>query len=146
MTDQIFNISKGAFANMIATTGTKTGILLLETAQADDALVDHEDVAALLAAAPIEANFTNYARKVDVSGEVLTVDHTNNRVDYDIPDQTWTTAGNGANETLVKLISFYNNGAGDANQIPMSHHDFAVTTDGSDLTAQIAAAGLMRAA
>jgi hypothetical protein len=144
MTDQIFNISKGAFAEMIRDTGTKTGVLLLKVVQADDALVDHNDIAALLAAANTEAVFTSYGRKIDVV-ETLTVDDTNNRVDVDIPDQTWSPAGNGANDTLVKLITFYNNGAGDANQIPMSHHDFAVTTDGSDLTAQINAAGIMRA-
>jgi len=148
MTDQIFNVSKGHFAQRISVAGTKTGILLLNntTLEGDDALVDHNDVAALLAATNTETIFSSYARKIDITGEVLTIDDTNNRVDYDIPDQTWSPAGNGVNETLTKLITFYNNGAGDVNQIPMSHHDFVVTTDGSDLTAQIAAAGIMRAA
>jgi hypothetical protein len=146
MTDQIFNISKGAFAEKIRDTGTKTGVALFKVIEADDALVDHDEMNALKGAAGNTiADFTNYADKIDVV-ETLTVDDTNNRVDVDIPDQTWTSAGGGTNNTLVKLITFYNQGAGDTNQIPMSHHDFAVTTDGSDLTAQINAAGIMRAA
>jgi hypothetical protein len=145
MADGLFNISKGAFAEKIRDTAANTHIILLETGQTETDLVDHEDIAALLAAAPIEANFTNYGRKTDIAGESLTVDHGNERVDYDIPDQTWTSAGNGLNESLVKLLSAYEESAGDANLIPMSHHDFVVTTDGSDLTAQINAAGLIRA-
>ena len=145
MTDQVFNISKGAFAEKIRDLASNTHILLLTVNQVDDDLLDHEEMAALLAAANTEAIFTSYTRKTDIAGETLTVDHTNNRVDYDIPDQTWSPAGNGVNETLTKLITAYEQGAGDVNLIPMSHHDFAVTTDGSDLTAQVNAAGLIRA-
>jgi hypothetical protein len=145
MADGIFNRSKGAFAEMIRDTGSKTLVLLLSTGETEADLVDRDDVAALLAAAPVEATFTNYARIVDIT-ETLTVDDTNNRTDVDIPDQTWTSAGNGANDTLVKLITAYENAAADATRICMSHHDFAVTTDGSNLTAQINAAGIMRAA
>jgi hypothetical protein len=145
MTDQIFNISKGAFAEMIRDTGSKTLVLLLTVNQADADLLDHEDLAALLAAANTEAIFTSYGRKVDIV-ETLFVDHPNDRVDVDLPDQTWSPAGNGTNETLTKLVTAYENAAADATRIPMSHHDFAVLTDGSDLTAQINAAGIMRAA
>ncbi len=145
MADGIFNRSKGAFAEMIRDTGSKTIVMLLKVNETEADLVDRDDIAALLAAANTEAVFTNYARKVDIV-ETLTVDDTNNRTDVDIPDQTWTSAGNGANDTLTKLVSAYENAAADATRICMSHHDFAVTTDGSDLTAQVAAAGLMRAA
>lgn len=145
MTDQVFNIAKGAFAQLIRDTGTKTGVALFKVIEVDDDLIDHEEMDALkTAAGNTIAAFTNYADKIDVN-ETLTVDHPNQRVDLDIPDQTWTSAGNGSNETIVKLITFYNAGAGDANQIPMSHHDFDVLTDGSDLTAQINAAGIIRA-
>ncbi len=145
MADAIFNISKGAFVEMIRDTGVKTLVMLLKVAQTDITLNDHEDVAAMLAAANTEAVFTSYARKEAIT-ETVTVDHPNERVDVDIPDQTWSPAGNGANDTLVKLFSAYENAAADATRIPMSHHDFAVLTDGSDLTAQVNAAGLMRAA
>ncbi len=145
MADGIFNRSKGAFAEMIRDIGSKTIVMLLKVNETEADLVDRDDIAALLGAANTEAVFTNYARKVDIV-ETLTVDDTNNRTDVDIPDQTWTSAGNGANDTLTKLVSAYENAAADATRICMSHHDFAVTTDGTDLTAQIAAAGLMRAA
>ena len=99
----------------------------------------------MLAAANTEAVFTNYARKTGITG-TITVDDTNERVDVDIPDQTFTSAGNGANDTLTKLIVAYENAAADATRIPLTHHDFAVTTDGSDLTAQFNASGFARAA
>lgn len=146
MADQIFNISKGAFAEKIRDTGSKTLVMLLkDTPETDLTLVDHDDIAALLVpAANVEADFTSYVRKTAIV-ETLTVDDTNNRVDVDIPDQTWSPAGNGTNNTLAKLVTAYEEAAADATRIPSSHHDFVVTTDGSDLTAQIAAAGIMRA-
>jgi len=76
-------------------------------------------------------------------------DDTNNRRDLDVPDQIWTSAGGGVNNTLGKLIVCYDDDttAGtDSNIIPWTYHDFSVTTDGTDLTAQINVAGLFRAA
>lgn len=145
MADRVFNIAKGAVAEKFRDAAANGGVLLLQAAEADGVLEDYDDVAALLVpAGNTEATFTNYARKTGLTGTV-TVDDTNDRVDVDLPDQTWTTAGNGTNNTLVKLVTFYNQGAGDANQIPLTHHDFAATTDGSDLTAQFNAAGFFRA-
>lgn len=146
MADQIMNIAKGAFVEKFRDAAANGEVYLLKANEAEAALVDHDDTAALLGAAGnTEADFTNYARKTGLTG-TITVDDTNDRVDVDIPDQTWTAAGNGVNNTLTKLIVAYNQGAGDANLIPLSHHDFAVTTDGSDLTAQFNAAGFGRAA
>ena len=144
MSDGVFNISKGAFAEKVRDTGSKTIVLLLTVNQTEITLLDHEDLAAMLAAANTEAVFTSYARKVAIV-ETLTVDHPNDRVDLDIPDQTWSPAGNGVNETLTKLVVAYEEAAADATRIPTSQHDFAVTTDGSDLTAQVNAAGIVRA-
>lgn len=144
MADLVFNISKGAVAEKVRDDATKVGVLLLKVAQADANLRDHDTIAALLAAANTEANFTNYARKTGITGTV-TVDDGNDRTDIDFPDQTWVAAGGGTNNTLVKLIVFYDEGGTDATRIPLTAHDFAVTTDGSDLTAQINAAGFYRA-
>lgn len=145
MADGVFNISKGAFAEKIRDGAAGTLVLLLSANEAEGALIDHDDLAALLGAAGnTEATFTNYARKTGIT-ETLTVDDTNDRVDVDVPDQTWASAGNGTNNTLTKLVSAYDEGGTDATRIPTSHHDFAVTTDSSDLTAQINAAGLVRA-
>jgi len=73
----------------------------------------------------------------------ITVDDTNDRVDVDIPDQTWT----GLTGTAVTdLVVAYEEAAADATRIPLTAHDFAVTPDGSDVTAQFNAAGFYRAA
>lgn len=145
MSDGIFNISKGAFVEMIRDSGSKTGVVLFKANETEADMIDHDDLAALIAAAGnTEADFTSYVRKTAIT-ETVTVDDTNDRVDVDIPDQTWSPAGNGSNNTLTKFVSYYENAAADATRIPMSHHDFAFTTQGTDLTAQIAGAGLMRA-
>jgi hypothetical protein len=144
MADGIFNIAKGAFAEKFRDAGANGIVLLLKVNQAEATLIDHDDLAALLAAANTEAVFTNYARKTGLTGTV-TVDDSNDRVDVDLPDQTWSSAGNGANDTLTKLLVAYEEAAADATRIPLSHHDFALTTDGSDVTAQFNAAGFGRA-
>lgn len=78
----------------------------------------------------------------------ITVDDTNNRVDIDIADQTWVAAGGGTNNTVEKLLICYdpdNTTGTDTTIVPITAHTFQVTTDGSDLTAQIAASGFYRA-
>jgi len=125
-------------------------LVLLQAAEADGTIRDYDDLAALLGAAGnTEATFTNYARKT-ISGAsiTVTVDDTNDRVDIDVPDQTWTSAGGVTNNTLTDALFCYDADTTvgtDANITPMSLHDFPVTTDGSDITLQVAAAGLLRA-
>jgi len=145
MADFVFNIAKGAAAEKVRDGATVLGMLLLKAAEADTALSDHADLAALIGAAGnTEADFTNYARKTALTGTV-TVDNVNDRVDVDIPDQTWTAAGGALNNTLTDLVVFYEEAAADASRIPLTNHDFAATTDGSDLTAQVNASGFFRA-
>jgi hypothetical protein len=144
MADQVFNIAKGAFAEKIRDGATSVGIMLLKTAESDATLRDYDTLAAILAGSNVEADFTNYARKTGLTGTV-TVDDTNDRVDCDVPDQTWTLAGGASNNTLAKAIVFYQESAADSGRIPMSHHDFAETTTGSDITLQVNASGFARA-
>lgn len=60
-------------------------------------------------------------------------DLTNNRFDLDLPDITWTGATGNA---ISALVIAYNPTAGaDSTLIPMTHHDFVVTPDGSDIVA-----------
>lgn len=141
MADGMFNIARGRSQQLL---GSGLGandieIVLLKAAEADDTLNNYDDLSTLLGAAGnTEADFTNYARKSVVNASItVTVDDANNRLTVDIADQTWATAGNGTNNSLVKLIVCIVLGAGDANRLPFTHHDFVVTTDGSDLTAQI---------
>lgn len=151
MADGVFNIAKGRvayYATLPAANDALIVVLLKSAGLVSDAtLVDYDDLAALLAGASDEADFTNYVRKTGASVTV-TVDDTNERVDCDLADITWTAAGGASNNTIAKLIICYDpdtTGGTDSSIVPLTHHDFSVTTDGSDLTAQIAAAGFFRA-
>jgi hypothetical protein len=130
-------------------------VVLLKTVEADATLKDYDSLGAILAAgggtANVEANFTNYARKTltDADTSATTPDDTNDRMDIDVADFTWTTAGGATNNTLAKLLICYDpdtTSGTDSNIIPLTAHDFVATTDGTDLTAQIAASGFYRAA
>lgn len=143
MSDFVFNIAKGSVAEMVRDSAANLGILLLKVAEADATMKDYDTVAALLAGTPDEADFTDYARKTGLTG-TITVDDTNDRVDVDVPDQTWSGAGGASNNTLTDLVFFYQNAAADASRVPCTNHDFAVTTDDSDLSAQVNAAGFIR--
>jgi len=143
--DGRMNIAKDAAAEKFRDGAANGIVLLLKANETEADLVDHDELAALLGAAGnTEADFTNYARKTGLTG-TITVDDSNDRVEVDFPDQTWSSAGNGTNNTLTKLITAYEESAADSGRIPISHHDFASTTDGSDLTAQFNAAGFIRA-
>lgn len=145
MADGMFNIGRGIIREKMID-GDALIIVLLKVAQADDTLNNHDTLAAILAAANTEADFTNYARKVIANGSVtVTVDDANNRVDIDFADQTYSSAGGATNNTLVKALICID-GANDAARIPVTHHDFAVTTDGSDLILQLPADGFYRSA
>lgn len=147
-----FNISKGEIKKYCKLDGGANDaliIVLLKSSglQADATLADHDNLSVLLAATNDEADFTNYARKT-VTSATITVDDTNDRVDIDIADQTWTSAGGATNNSLGALLVCYDpdtTGGTDSDIIPLTKHDFVVTTDGNDLTAQINAAGFFRA-
>lgn len=155
MPDFVYNVGKGRTAELYnrvdsndpAASGLT--IVAINTSAADAVLEDYDTLAALLGDAnTAEVTNTNYAR-IDLTDAELAAfapDDTNNRVDLDIPDQTWTAIA--AGDAWTDLVICYNPDVGtdvDANIIPLTQHDFAVTPDGSDITAQIAAAGFYRA-
>lgn len=145
MADGVFNIAKGAAIQLLNDNPNSLVVLLLKANEAESALVDHDNVSVLLGAAGnTEADFTNYARKTGLT-ETITVDDTGDDASFDVADQTWTSAGGASNNTLTKLIVAVSTGAGDANLIPLTHHDFSSTTDGTNLTAQFNASGVYTA-
>ena len=95
-----------------------------------------------LAAVEADANFAerttgSWVRKTLESAQLASLpapDDTNNRYDVSLPSVTWTapTAGNNTTGLLVCYDSDTTGGA-DSAILPMSHHDFAVTTDGNDV-------------
>lgn len=147
MANEVFNIAKGRvneLVNRVASNDpTASGLIvvLLEANVADASLRDFDDLASLLAdAGNTEATFANYVRQTltDTDLTAPTPDDTADNQSSDTPDITWTTAGPG-NATTKLIICYAPDTAGtDATMIPLTHHDFVATPDGSDLTAQIA--------
>jgi Ca2+-binding RTX toxin-like protein len=144
MADFVFDAGKGVAAEKVNDAASNIGLMLLKVAEADATLKRRLTLAAILAAANTEADATNYARKTGMTGTV-TVDTTNDRTDVAIPNQTWTALGGVTNNTIVKLIVFYQDSAADSGRIPLTAHDFVLSTDGTDVTAAFAAAGFYRA-
>lgn len=142
MADFVFNIAKGAAAEKFRDAATNGIILLCTTDEAQATQQDYDNLSTLLAGTTVEASDASYARKTGLTGSV-TVDDTNDRVDVDIPDQTFTAL---AGSAIVSAIVAYEESAADTGRVPLTHHDFAVTPDGSDVTLQVATSGFFRAA
>ena len=148
MADFIFNISKGEFKKYCKLDGGANDALIVVPieatgVEADDTVNNYDDLAALLAAANNEQ--TTMGRKT-ISSVTITVDDTNNRVDCDVADQVWAGATGNAVSDLFFGYDPDTTAGTDSSIVPLSWHDFSVTPDGSDITAQIAAAGFARAA
>lgn len=149
MANFVFNRCKGRiteFAERVNAndpTNSIFVILVLATSgiESDATLVDKDDVAALVSGTTNEVTNSGYARKTldQTGGITVTYDDTNDRVDVDCPDQTWTgvAAGDGWNDIVFCYDSDSTAGT-DSAILPMTLHDFAVTPDGSDITAQVA--------
>lgn len=157
MTDFVFNIAKGRvaeFYNRVDTNDPANSaliILVLATSglESDATLKDLDTVTALVAGTTNEVTNSGYARKTltDADLAAFAADDTNDRVDLDFADQTWTAvaAGDGWSRLIVAYDGDTTSGT-DANIIPLTSHDFVVTPDGSDITAVVATAGFFRAA
>lgn len=157
MADFVFNVAKGRAAELYNRVDSNDPVnsalvvVVLATSglESDATLKDKADLAAVVSGTTNEVTNTGYARKVltDADLSALTIDNTNDRVDLDLPDQTWTAvaAGDGWSKLLVCYDSDTTAGT-DANIIPLVALDFAVTPDGSDIIWQLNSAGFFRAA
>ncbi len=156
MADLVFNIAKGRVVelyNRVDLNDPANSALIIAVfnagAMTDATVRDYDTLAAIEAdAAAAEVTNTGYARKTltDVDIVAFAPDVSNDRVDLDIPDQTWTAVAAGSAWTdLVVCYDSDTTVGTDSNIVPLTWHDFAVTPDGSDITAQIAAAGFFRA-
>ncbi len=97
---------------------------------------DADTLTAALATAINEQTSGGWVRKTLTDADIaaIAVDDTNNRFPSTLPAVTWTapTVGNNTTGLLVCYDSDTTGGT-DANIIPLSHHDFAVTADGNDV-------------
>ena len=145
MGDIIFNIAKGKeqyYASLPATNDALIAVPI-ETSglESDATLQDYDNLNAILAASNNEQ--TTMGRKT-LAGVTSTVDDTNNRVDADANDITWTAATGNAVSALIICYDPDTTGGTDADLIPIAKYDFVATPAGGDIVAQINASGLYR--
>jgi hypothetical protein len=155
MANFVFNIAKGRVAelyNRVDLNDPANSVLVItvwNTSATDATLMDLDTVAAIEADVnTTEVTNTGYVRKTLTDADIVAFapDDTNDRVDLDIPDQTFTGIVAGTAWTMLTIDYDSDSTAGtDANIVPCTKHDFAVTPNGGDITAQIAAAGFFRA-
>src|ERR1044071_777994 len=149
MGDFVYNIAKGRvaeFYNRVQSNDPANSALIIVAVKrgsaTDATMKDYATLAALLGDAQVdEVTNSGYARKTLTDADLtpLTVDNANDRMPCDIGDQTWT--GVAAGDNWTDLVICYDNDttAGtDANIIPLTNHSFAITTDGTDITATVA--------
>jgi hypothetical protein len=144
--DFVFNIAKGKLKYYAELPAANDALIVipLEAAglEADATLKDYDDVAALIAGTTNEQ--TTSGRKT-VTGVTVTVDDTNDRVDFDFADQTWAASTGNAVGALLIAYDPDTTGGTDSSLVPLVKLDFAVTPDGTDIVFQLNTAGFARA-
>lgn len=154
MSDFAFNIAKGRAVelyNRVDSNDPANSALIIvpiDAGAVTDATMRDVDTLSALLGLVTERTTGGWNRKTLTDSDLAapSPDDTNDRFDIDIPDQTWTGVSAGAVTDLIVCYDNDTTGGTDANLVPISCHDFAITPDGSDVVAQIAAAGFYRAA
>lgn len=137
MGNVVLNDAKGAIAEIIRD-GADLIVIPLSAGDTDANLADGYGTSPtmltdFLAGAPNEQAAGGWSRKVIANGSItLTVDDSGNLVKVLLPDQTWTgpTAANNTTDIAICLDA-----ASDATRRVLTVHDFVVTADGNDVTA-----------
>lgn len=156
MSNFVFNRSKGRvaeFAERVNANDPANSALILDVlattgVESDATLLDKDSFSDLVSGTTNFVTQASIRKTLDNTGGItVTYDDTNDRVDVDIPDQTWTAvaAGDGWNDLVIGYDSDTTGGT-DANILPMTLHDFVVIPDDSDITVQFNTAGFFRAA
>lgn len=147
MANGVFNIARGKIgyylddAMGLVAANSRLVITVFSLVEADDTLNNYVSLSAIEAGANSEADATNYARiEIAAAGVTYSVDDTGNTAKVVIDaDQTWTSVANDdSNGSWAKLVVCWDgdNAAGtDANIIPLTYHDFVVTPNGGNITA-----------
>lgn len=156
MADFVFNIAKGRAVELYGRvdgndpTNSVLLVIAINAGAATDATLKDYDTMAQIEADANAAEVTNsgYARKTLTDSDLTAwaPDDTNDRVDLDIPDQTWTAVGAGSAWTDI-IIAYDNDSTGgtDSSVVPITCHDFAITPSGADIVMVVNAAGFFRA-
>lgn len=156
MANFVFNVAKGRVAelfNRVDQNDPANSAIVVVAINANGAtdatMKDYDTLSALLGDANVaEVTNANYARKVLTDADIaaLSPDDANDLMQVTIADQTWSAVG--AGDAWTDLIVCYDSdttGGTDANIIPLTCHDFAVTPNGGDITADVGASGVYQA-
>lgn len=153
MANYAFNIAKGRigeFAYRVKNgdpANSRLYAVAIKTDVAQGTAIDVDDFAAFVSAGGVEADNGSYAKKVLAAADIATVasDDTGDKYWVDLNDITWSAiaAGNAWVAIIICYASVLT--PSNAQMIPLTHHDFAVTPDGSDIVAQVATAGMWSA-
>src|SRR3954465_14290876 len=145
MASHAFNIVKGRAIELV--TRVKNGdpaasrlyAIPLSTSVAQATAQDVDDFAALITAGAVEQASGGWARITIAAADItaLAPDDTNDRYDADFIDLVWAGPTTGNNTTGIVVC--YASGATPTNAqlTPISHHDFAITADGTQVTATV---------
>jgi hypothetical protein len=152
MANFVANIVKGKPRYYLELPAANDGLFLVllkfTGLEADATLRDYDDLAAVLAAANDEADFTGYSRKAVTPG-AATVDDTNERVDIDAPDVSAYTNSGGASQRTGKAVLCYDpdtTAGTDSTLVPILWWDCDITFDvGVATTLPFNVAGILRA-
>lgn len=154
MADLVFNIAKGRVAelfNRVDSNDPANSALIVVPVDAgattDATIRDFDTLAAVLGGGVTERTTGGWNRKTLTDADITmpAPDDANDRIDLDIPDLTWTAVTAGAVTDLIVCYDADTTGGADSAIVPLTLHDFAITPDGSDVTAVINAAGFYRA-
>lgn len=155
MANFVFNIAKGRVAEYYARVDgndpANSALIIVAidaNGDTDATMIDRDDLSTLLAGTANEVTNSGYARKTltDADLAAITPDDTNDRMDIDIADQTWSAVAAGTAWTDLLICYDPDTTTGtDTTLVPLTCHDFAITPDGSDILATIAATGFFRA-
>jgi hypothetical protein len=138
----VFNVAKGRVVelyNRVKSNDPANSALVLvpiETSglPADSALIDLDDLAAVLATAANEQS--TMGRKVLTDAQLAALpapDDGNDRYDVSLPSVTWTAAGGNPISKILVCYDSDTTGGTDANIIPLVMFDAVATPDGNDL-------------
>lgn len=138
MANIVFNQALGRLAYYASLPASDDALIMVpleSSGLVDDATMrDYDTLDAVLAGASNEQ--TTMGRKTLASVSV-TVNDTDNRVDIDAADVTWTAATGNAIGAVVICYDPDTTGGTDADLIPLTKHDVTMTPDGSDFTLTI---------
>jgi hypothetical protein len=139
MSNLVFNTALGRVASLAALPAANDALIavpLESTGLVNDATMrDYDDLAAILAGASNEQ--ASMGRKT-LASVTVTVDDTNDRVAIDCADITWTAASGNAVGAVVICYDPDTTGGTDADLVPLTKHDVALTPDGNSFTLSVA--------